>query len=287
MSSMLVLGSVRFVLAFTAAPRLPVAAKPAPAAPVPATALFVPQVRPTVQLRGAACMQSIAAEHALPLLRHATFWGASTMLVRQVLPRVQQALPAPSTRLKRHLNSSHEQFEPLSVGCWTAHLGAQAMTSHVALNILLPSADSKLRVLGLALALSTFGGGFLLGSHALIGRDTFLEKALYAIGTRIVRTATLAKGVGILLPASYVPCFAVLLPLCITTRVTFSNRPGRLLSLLTLVTVAATKAFNWPYRVAYVAFALVLPFLPSSTRDDGHSIVAVSLSLPVAMLLAQ
>ena len=35
MSSMLVLGSVRFVLAFTAAPRLPVAAKPAPAAPVP------------------------------------------------------------------------------------------------------------------------------------------------------------------------------------------------------------------------------------------------------------
>ena len=161
------------------------------------------------------------------------------------------------------------------------------MTSYVALNILLPSADSKLRELGLALALSTFGGGFLLGSHALIGRDIFLEKALYAIGTRIVRTATLAQGVGILLPASYVPCFAVLLPLCITTRVTFSNRPGRLLSLLTLMMVAATKAFSWPYRVAYVAFALVVPFLPSSTRDDGHSIVAVSLSLPVAMLLAQ
>lgn len=97
MSSMLVLGSVRFVLAFTAAPRLPVAAKPAPAAPVPATALFVPQVRPTVQLRGAACMQSIAAEHALPLLRHATFWGASTTLVRQVLPRVQQATPHTSS----------------------------------------------------------------------------------------------------------------------------------------------------------------------------------------------
>ena len=146
------------------------------------------------------------------------------------------------------------------------------MTSYVALNILLPSADSKLRELGLALALSTFGGGFLLGSHALIGRDIFLEKALYAIGTRIVRTATLAQGVGILLPASYVPCFAVLLPLCITTRVTFSNRPGRLLSLLTLVMVAATKValsqefFFLPLRILFSIFI----YFPSHALDFSH-----------------
>ena len=200
-------------------------------------------------------------------------------------PAKRMLLPTPSPGWERHLEASHESFEPLSAGCWAAHLSAQAAASHVALGVLLPSADGARRVLGLATLLSTLGGGLLLGSHALIGRDELLEKALYAAGTRVVRAASLVIGVGILFPRCFAVSFVLLLGCCAVDLVTFSNPLGRLFALLSLVVVATSASLGVAYRAAYTAFALLVPLLPSSQHDKGHTIVASSLGLPTAVLL--
>ena len=231
-------------------------------------------------------MHPLPLGHAGPLLRHAAFWSTSTLMVHRLLPPAKHVLlPSPPARWKRLFDASHESFEPLSAGCWAAHLSAQAVASHVALGVLLPSADGTKRVLGLATILSTIGGGFLLGSHALIGHDEFLEKVLYATGTRIVRAASLVIGVSILFPKCFAALFGTLLGLCAVELITFSNPFGRLLSLLSLVAVATSGSLGVPYRAAYTAFALLVPLLPSSQHDKGHTIVATSLGLPTAMLL--
>ena len=113
----------------------------------------------------------------LSILGHLGFWTASTVLMTQLLPTISN----PPDKLTAHLDRSHDHYEPLSAGCWAVHLLAQAVASHVALHVLLPSADARRRALGLATLLSTFGGGFVLGSHALIAKDPFGEKLLYAV----------------------------------------------------------------------------------------------------------
>jgi hypothetical protein len=207
------------------------------------------------------------------------------MMNRLLPPAKRMLLPLPPSGWERHFDASHESFEPLSAGCWVAHLSAQAVASHVALGVLIPSTNGARRALGLATVLSTLGGGLLLGSHALIGRDELLEKALYAAGTRVVRAASLVIGVGILLPKCFAVCFLLLLGCCSVELITFSNRIGRLLSLLSLVVVATSASLGVPYRAAYTAFALLVPLLPSSQYDKGHTIVATSLGLPTAVLL--
>ena len=155
----------------------------------------------------------------------------------------------------------------------------------MALHVLLPSADAGRRALGLATLLSTFGGGFVLGSHALIAKDPFGEKLLYAVGTRILRAASLVVGVGLVAPSHCAAACAALLALCATDRLTFASKGGQLLAFLSLGMVVGTASLGTLYRAAYVAFFAVFPFLPSAKRDAGHSVVTVSLGLPTAALL--
>ena len=251
-----------------------------------ASASYLPIIPPHVPqplLRSSKprCQVLNTAAPPLSILGHVGFWISSTLLTRQLLPTISN----PPEKLTAHLDHSHEHFEPLSTGCWAAHLWAQAVASHVALHVLLPSADAARRALGLATLLSTFGGGFLLGSHALIAKDPFGEKLLYTIGTRIVRAATLVVGVGLVAPSHCAAACAALLALCATDRLTFASKGGQLLALLSLGMVVGTASLGTPYRAAYAAFFAGLPLLPSSKRDAGHSVVAVSLGLPTATLL--
>lgn len=255
----------------------------------PRSALTIPQLPLSARLVPTSLKvapRMMARPMNIDLCSHVIFWSLSTFLAHRVLPCMRSMIIAqPPTHLTRYLDQSHENFERLSVQCWAAHIWAQAVASLVAWRILLPSAEGSRRALGLATLLSTWGGGFLLASHALIDRDTFLEKLLYAIGTRIVRAASLVLGVGLAFPQYFALSFAVLFILCATDKITFSNAPGRLLALLSLVAVASARSLGAPYIVAYIGFCFVMPLLPSSRHDEGHSIVAATLGLPTSVLL--
>ena len=227
------------------------------------------------------CQVFNTAAPPLSILGHLGFWTASTLLTTQLLPTISN----PPDKLTAHLDRSHDHYEPLSAGCWAVHLLAQAVASHVALHVLLPSADARRRALGLATLLSTFGGGFVLGSHALIAKDPFGEKLLYAVGTRILRAASLVVGVGLVAPSHCAAACAALLALCATDRLTFASKGGQLLAFLSLGMVVGTASLGTLYRAASVPFFAVFPLLPSAKRDAGHSVVTVSLGLPTAALL--
>ena len=125
----------------------------------------------------------------------------------------------------------------------------------------------------------------LLGSHALINKDAFSEQVLYFVGTKIVRAAALATGVALLFPSYCTLCFALTLMLSSVDLITFANQPGRLLALSSLVTVGVTESFCMAYRIAYVGLFLVIPFLPSSHEDLGHSMVAAVVGAPLIAFL--
>ena len=180
------------------------------------------------------------------------------LLTTQLLPTISN----PPDKLTAHLDRSHDHYEPLSAGCWAAHLLAQAVASHVALHVLLPSADAARRALGLTMLLSTFGGGFVLGSHALIAKDPFGE-LLYAIGTRILRAASLVVGVGLVAPSHCAAACAASSP---SAPPTASPLQARAASCSRPSSNSPVRILGTLYRAAYVAFFAVFPFLPSAKR---------------------
>lgn len=125
----------------------------------------------------------------------------------------------------------------------------------------------------------------LLVSHALIENNPFLEKVLYAVGTKIVRVATFSIGIGMTFPSYYTATTAILLGLSAVEKITFSNQLGEMLSLFSLGMQLSAKGLHIGYKVASAALLFVIPFLPDSKQDRGHTIVALVISIPYLFLL--
>ena len=220
---------------------------------------------------------------------HVLFWATTTVACRYLLPPLQRLLLPTSTPIYQKLHQfltdhHHEQFQALSVTCWAVHVLGQALLSLCALQVLLPSTLPTLRAFGIVTAINAAGGGLLLGSHSLIDRHAALEKLLDFTGTRVVRAATMATGPSLLWPHQVGPISVAALLLSATGCVTFSNPPGRVLGLASVVLQLVTRGFSVPYKLAVASMLLAIPRLPESQYDRGHTVVAGTISVPYLVL---
>lgn len=191
------------------------------------------------------------------------------------------------TKVEKFLaENHHEQFEALSLRCWVVHVAGQALLSLTALLLLLPSSNpAPIRALGGINVLNAFGGCLLLGSHGLIDRHPTMEKLLDFSGTRVVRAASAAVGPAMLLPQYALLSTTLIVFLAAIGKVTFSNNLGKLLAILGIGTQLVATGLTLPYKIAVLSMFFVIPFLPQSQIDEGHTIVAGTISIPYLVLL--
>ena len=78
---------------------------------------------------------------------------------------------------------------------------------------------------------------------------------------------------------------AIILFLAALGKVTFSNHYGRILGILGIGTQLMATGLTLPYKIATMSMFFIIPFLPQSQFDKGHTIVAGSLSIPFLVLL--
>lgn len=249
------------------------------------------QASPLFWAAEARSVLSPTATLLVDFLGHCLLWTASTLALRLAMPPLQRLLLPSSTQKHKKMSTfleehHHEQFDALSPLCWTVHVAGQALLSLTAARVLLPHGSAAVRALGGLTLLNAAGGGLLLGSHALIGRNAMLEKLLDLGGTRIVRAANCATGPAMLWPAHAVPAAAAVLALSAAGRVTFSNPVGRILSLAGVgAQLFAAPGLSAAYKTAVASLLLAIPFLPESQYDGGHTVVAATISLPYLVLL--
>lgn len=222
---------------------------------------------------------------------HFLFWMATTIAFRYLMPLIQCLFLPKSTESYAKLDNflvanHHEQFEALSPICWIVHIAGQTMLSLTALHILLPlSNPSPVRALGAITALNAAGGSLLVGSHGLINRHPTMEKLLDFVGTRIVRAAAAATGPAILFPQFALPSTVIILILAALGKITFSNNLGRMLAILGIVAQLLTTGLTLPYKLVVLSTFFIIPFLPMSQYDKGHTIVAGTITIPYLVLL--
>ena len=216
-----------------------------------------------------------------PILSHVVFWSALTFILRTIFPSLLRLLlPNPPKKMITYLKSTTEKFQSLSPLCWFFHIISQSFASLVASTMRLPSLCPSVRALGKATLLSTIGGGFLLVSHALIGRDDLSEDLLYGIGTKIVRASSFVIGPAILFPFYFIPIFTSILLLCVFDFLQFNSPLGMLLALLSVLLLSITPTLPPMFRLAYALFFFTVPLLPKSDTDYGHTWFAGAVGLP-------
>jgi hypothetical protein len=208
-----------------------------------------------------------------------------------MMPLVQRLLLQKNTdsyeKLEKFLvENHHEQFEALSPICWAVHVAGQTLLSITALHVLLPVSNSApVRALGGITAFNAAGGCLLIGSHGLIHRQPTMEKFLDFSGTRVVRAASAATGTAMLFPQFALPSTAIIFLLAALEKVTFSNPLGQILGIIGIATQLMTKGLTVPYKLAVLSMFFIIPFLPESQYDKGHTLVAGTISIPYLVLL--